>query len=52
MHTFEFTRPSDVTGAATAAASANTAQQGAEIRTLADTFKLGDEAISSPAVRP
>lgn len=49
MHTFEFTRPSDVTGAATAAASANTAQQGAEIRfiaggtTLIDLMKLNVE---------
>jgi len=49
MHTFEFTRPSNVTGAATAAASANTAQQGAEIRfiaggtTLIDLMKLNVE---------
>jgi xanthine dehydrogenase YagS FAD-binding subunit len=49
MHTFEFTRPSDITGAATAAASANTAQQGAEIRfiaggtTLIDLMKLNVE---------
>jgi xanthine dehydrogenase YagS FAD-binding subunit len=49
MHTFEFTRPSDVTSAATAAASANTAQQGAEIRfiaggtTLIDLMKLNVE---------
>ena len=49
MHTFEFTRPADVTGAATAAASANTAQQGAEIRfiaggtTLIDLMKLNVE---------
>ena len=49
MHTFEFTRPSDVTGAATAAASANTAQPGAEIRfiaggtTLIDLMKLNVE---------
>ena len=49
MHTFEFTRPSDVTGAATAAASANTAQKGAEIRfiaggtTLIDLMKLNVE---------
>jgi xanthine dehydrogenase YagS FAD-binding subunit len=49
MHTFEFTRPTDVTGAATAAASANTAQQGAEIRfiaggtTLIDLMKLNVE---------
>jgi xanthine dehydrogenase YagS FAD-binding subunit len=49
MHTFEFTRPSDITSAATAAASANTAQQGAEIRfiaggtTLIDLMKLNVE---------
>jgi xanthine dehydrogenase YagS FAD-binding subunit len=49
MHTFEFTRPSDITAAATAAASANTAQQGAEIRfiaggtTLIDLMKLNVE---------
>jgi xanthine dehydrogenase YagS FAD-binding subunit len=49
MHTFEFTRPADVTSAATAAASANTAQQGAEIRfiaggtTLIDLMKLNVE---------
>src|ERR1700758_778383 len=49
MHTFEFTRPSDVTSAATAAAAANTAQQGAEIRfiaggtTLIDLMKLNVE---------
>jgi xanthine dehydrogenase YagS FAD-binding subunit len=49
MHTFEFTRPSDLTSAATAAASANTAQQGAEIRfiaggtTLIDLMKLNVE---------
>lgn len=49
MHAFEFTRPSDVTSAATAAASANTAQQGAEIRfiaggtTLIDLMKLNVE---------
>ena len=49
MHTFEFTRPSDVTSAAAAAASANTAQQGAEIRfiaggtTLIDLMKLNVE---------
>lgn len=49
MHTFEFTRPSDVTSAATAAASANTAQQGAQIRfiaggtTLIDLMKLNVE---------
>ena len=49
MQTFEFTRPSDVTSAATAAASANTAQQGAEIRfiaggtTLIDLMKLNVE---------
>jgi xanthine dehydrogenase YagS FAD-binding subunit len=49
MHTFEFTRPSDLTGAAMAAASANTAQQGAEIRfiaggtTLIDLMKLNVE---------
>jgi xanthine dehydrogenase YagS FAD-binding subunit len=49
MHTFEFTRPSNLTSAATAAASANTAQQGAEIRfiaggtTLIDLMKLNVE---------
>jgi xanthine dehydrogenase YagS FAD-binding subunit len=49
MHTFEFTRPSDLASAATAAASANTAQQGAEIRfiaggtTLIDLMKLNVE---------
>ncbi len=49
MHTFEVTRPSDITGAAKAAASANTAQQGAEIRfiaggtTLIDLMKLNVE---------
>src|ERR1700756_2384431 len=49
MHTFEFTRPSDVTSAATAAVSANTAQQGAEIRfiaggtTVIDLMKLNVE---------
>jgi len=49
MHTFEFTRPADVTGAVAAAASANTAQQGAEIRfiaggtTLIDLMKLNVE---------
>jgi xanthine dehydrogenase YagS FAD-binding subunit len=49
MHAFEFTRPTDVTSAATAAASANTAQQGAEIRfiaggtTLIDLMKLNVE---------
>jgi xanthine dehydrogenase YagS FAD-binding subunit len=49
MHLFEFTRPTDVTSAASAAASANTAQQGAEIRfiaggtTLIDLMKLNVE---------
>jgi xanthine dehydrogenase YagS FAD-binding subunit len=49
MHTFELTRPNDVTSAATAAAAANTAQQGAEIRfiaggtTLIDLMKLNVE---------
>ncbi|HXM02699.1 MAG TPA: xanthine dehydrogenase family protein subunit M [Chthoniobacterales bacterium] len=49
MHTFEFTRPIDVTSAAAAAATANTAQQGAEIRfiaggtTLIDLMKLNVE---------
>ncbi|MBV9874832.1 MAG: xanthine dehydrogenase family protein subunit M [Verrucomicrobia bacterium] len=49
MQTFEFTRPSDLTSAATAAASANTAQQGADIRfiaggtTLVDLMKLNVE---------
>jgi xanthine dehydrogenase YagS FAD-binding subunit len=49
MHTFEFTRPADVNSAAAAAASANTAQQGAEIRfiaggtTLIDLMKLNVE---------
>jgi xanthine dehydrogenase YagS FAD-binding subunit len=49
MHAFEFTRPTDITSAAAAAASANTAQQGAEIRfinggtTLIDLMKLNVE---------
>jgi xanthine dehydrogenase YagS FAD-binding subunit len=49
MHTFQLTRPNDVTSAATAAAVANTAQQGAEIRfiaggtTLIDLMKLNVE---------
>jgi xanthine dehydrogenase YagS FAD-binding subunit len=49
MHTFEFTRPTDVTSAAAAAASAKTAQPGAEIRfiaggtTLIDLMKLNVE---------
>src|ERR1700748_2184474 len=49
MQTFEFTRPTDLTSAATAAASANTAQQGADIRfiaggtTLIDLMKLNVE---------
>jgi len=49
MHVFELTHPADVTSAATAAASANTAQQGAEIRfiaggtTLIDLMKLNVE---------
>lgn len=49
MHIFEFTRPTDVTSAASAGASANTAQQGAEIRfiaggtTLIDLMKLNVE---------
>jgi xanthine dehydrogenase YagS FAD-binding subunit len=49
MQTFEFTRPDDITSAATAAASAKTAQQGAEIRfiaggtTLIDLMKLNVE---------
>src|SRR5246127_543078 len=49
MHTFELTRPNDITSAATAAAAANTAQQGAEIRfiaggtTLIDLMKLNVE---------
>jgi xanthine dehydrogenase YagS FAD-binding subunit len=49
MHIFEFTRPTDVTSATSAAASANTAQQGAEIRfiaggtTLIDLMKLNVE---------
>ena len=49
MHTFEFTRPADATSAVAAAASANTAQQGAEIRfiaggtTLIDLMKLNVE---------
>ena len=49
MHTFEFTRPADVTSAVAAAASAKTAQQGAEIRfiaggtTLIDLMKLNVE---------
>ena len=49
MHTFEFTRPPDLTSAAAAAASAKTAQQGADIRfiaggtTLIDLMKLNVE---------
>jgi xanthine dehydrogenase YagS FAD-binding subunit len=49
MHTFEFTRPSDLTSAAATAVSAKTAQQGAEIRfiaggtTLIDLMKLNVE---------
>jgi xanthine dehydrogenase YagS FAD-binding subunit len=49
MHTFEFTRPPDATSAAAAAASAKTAQQGADIRfiaggtTLIDLMKLDVE---------
>jgi xanthine dehydrogenase YagS FAD-binding subunit len=49
MHTFEFTRPADVTSAAAVAATANTAQQGAEVRfiaggtTLIDLMKLNVE---------
>ncbi len=49
MHTFEFTRPTDVTSAAAVAATANTAQQGAEVRfiaggtTLIDLMKLNVE---------
>jgi xanthine dehydrogenase YagS FAD-binding subunit len=49
VHTFEFKRPTDIASAATAAASANTAQQGAEIRfiaggtTLIDLMKLNVE---------
>jgi xanthine dehydrogenase YagS FAD-binding subunit len=49
MHTFEFTRPSDASSASAAAALANTAQQGAEIRfiaggtTLIDLMKLNVE---------
>ena len=49
MHTFDFTRPADVASAAAAAASTNTAQQGAEIRfiaggtTLIDLMKLNVE---------
>lgn len=49
MRAFEFTRPFDVMSAAAAAASANTAQQGAEIRfiaggtTLIDLMKLNVE---------
>ena len=49
MHTFEFTRPPDLTSAAAAAASAKTAQQGADIRfiaggtTLIDLMKLDVE---------
>src|SRR5258707_777696 len=35
MNTFEFTRPADVTSAAAVAATANTAQQGAEVRFIA-----------------
>ena len=49
MNTFEFTRPADVTSAAAVAATANTAQQGAEVRfiaggtTLIDLMKLNVE---------
>jgi len=49
MHTFEFKRPTDVTSAAAVAATANTAQQGAEVRfiaggtTLIDLMKLNVE---------
>src|SRR3954454_7202812 len=49
MKTFEFTRPADATGAVAAAARANTAQQGAEVRflaggtTLLDLMKLNVE---------
>jgi xanthine dehydrogenase YagS FAD-binding subunit len=49
MHTFEFTRPADVTSAAAVGATANTAQQGAEVRfiaggtTLIDLMKLNVE---------
>jgi xanthine dehydrogenase YagS FAD-binding subunit len=49
MHTFQLARPNDVASAATAAAVANTAQQGAEIRfiaggtTLIDLMKLNVE---------
>jgi len=49
MHTFEFTRPADVPSAAAVAATANTAQQGAEVRfiaggtTLIDLMKLNVE---------
>src|SRR3954454_18938702 len=49
MKTFEFTRPADATGAVAAAARANTAQQGAEVRflaggtTLIDLMKLNVE---------
>ena len=49
MHTFEFKRPADVTSAAAVAATANTAQQGAEVRfiaggtTLIDLMKLNVE---------
>ncbi len=42
MHTFEFTRPADVTSAAAVAATANTAQQGAEIRFIAGGTPLID----------
>jgi xanthine dehydrogenase YagS FAD-binding subunit len=49
MHTFELTRPRDINSASVAAASANTAQQGAGIRfiaggtTLIDLMKLNVE---------
>jgi xanthine dehydrogenase YagS FAD-binding subunit len=49
MHAFQFTRPTDLASAAAAAASSNTAQQGAEIRfiaggtTLIDLMKLNVE---------
>ena len=49
MHTFEFIRPADAAAAATAAAQASTAQQGADVRfvaggtTLLDLMKLNVE---------
>src|ERR1044072_3490687 len=52
MHTFEFSRPTDSTGAIAVAAKAKTAQQGADVRfvaggtTLIDLMKLNVETPS------